>query len=159
MPLGFVLFITSPMFYVAAGAALAAISYVHATSTKANMKNQQEAALRDYYSAVQRDRLSKQSLHIAQASSKEAKSIEDKNRAMSEDLQREASDREAQTSQGYRPRTLGQRQRDFGNKRSAAQQSVEGTKKRAKETLLGQSDFTQYKFNVENFNINFFGEA
>jgi len=75
--------------------------------------------------------------------------------------QLDAATREKQSRQGYKPRTLRNRQEDFGNNR-ARQDKTEDFES---VPLLASSNFGHeneifepYNFGVENFNTNYFGK-
>jgi len=126
-------------------------------------------AIQEYYQSLQKGQTQSRVFKASQASAKSARDNATKYTVASEQLQEEASAREQQTRpdayKGHRPRTAGQRQKDFGNRYAAKQQQEDRPDGLHMEVpLLGQSDFAQrdflqYNFDVEKFNTNYLKEV
>lgn len=142
------------------------VTYSQNASKARDAKKQ---AIQEYYRAVQKGQTESRVFKASQASAKTAKDNAQKYTIASEQLQEEATAREQQTRpdayKGHRPRTTQQRQLDFGNRYAARGSKEDSAAKLHLEIpLLSQVDFadtsfTDRKFNVENFNTNYLGEA
>lgn len=122
-------------------------------------KQAQADAVKNYYAELQKGKVQTKAFESSKGSFKDVRMQAQKYSLISVQMQKEAAARESfrgtRQDPGFKPRTDKQRLQDFNLSYSAKSISMETEDK----VLEMQDLFKPYNFGVENFNINYFGEA